>query len=355
MSPLRLGKRLRRANAHPHQRRLSLEKLETRQVLATFVVTTNQDTVDADDGVVSLREAIAMANSQAGEDRIEFDLGSDAATTIRLDFGELTLTDAATIIGPGPALLTIDAQQQSRIFDIASTEGDYQFERLMLVNGAPSVPPFSWPPIPRSEVGGGAIRSITTGNLALENCVFQHNVATEGGAVMAFGNVRLYSSTITGNTGESGTGGVYTQGSIAVNSTIISDNASMALWEYSSAGGIRARGDVTVIDSTISNNQGDFASGISADGNIRLERSSVTDNLFDAVAGRGRIEVEFSHIIGNAGAALGAAEVFVTTSMISDNGSAFYAADEFGTREKSLSSRARSCETVQESTAAVSR
>ena len=52
-------------------RRLHIEALEDRLVLATFTVTTNLDVVDASDGVLSLREAIADANAAADADTIE--------------------------------------------------------------------------------------------------------------------------------------------------------------------------------------------------------------------------------------------------------------------------------------------
>ena len=62
------------------------------------------------DGVTSLREAIAFAESLTGPRTITFDPSVFGTTpqTITLTLGELKLTDAATstIAGPGAGLLT---------------------------------------------------------------------------------------------------------------------------------------------------------------------------------------------------------------------------------------------------------
>jgi CSLREA domain-containing protein len=103
-------------------RRLRFEPLEDRRLLAVVTVTTLSDTVDLNDGVTSLREAIFAANIVPGADTIEFAPSLTAAgpATILLSQGELAITDSLTIDGPGADLLAIDAQQQSRIFDIAA-------------------------------------------------------------------------------------------------------------------------------------------------------------------------------------------------------------------------------------------
>ncbi|MEQ8667884.1 MAG: right-handed parallel beta-helix repeat-containing protein, partial [Pirellulales bacterium] len=73
--------------------RLSVEQLETRDLLAVFTVT---NTADAGDG--SLRAAIAAANDTAGADRIEFSIGS-GAQTIALQSQLPFITDQVEIDG----------------------------------------------------------------------------------------------------------------------------------------------------------------------------------------------------------------------------------------------------------------
>ena len=76
-------------------------------MLAVVTVDTEQDIVDPGDSLTSLREAIVMANNLAGADEIKFDFGYDGPATIQLVQGELKLTEAVTIAGPGPELLAI--------------------------------------------------------------------------------------------------------------------------------------------------------------------------------------------------------------------------------------------------------
>ena len=89
------------------------EYQKTGPILETpsIIVTTLDDVVDAYDGKISLREAIAYAN--AG-DTITF-APSLYGQTIVLSGKELVITKNVTIIGNG---ITISADQQSRVFNI---------------------------------------------------------------------------------------------------------------------------------------------------------------------------------------------------------------------------------------------
>ena len=74
-------------------------------------VNTIDDTIDFNDGLTSLREAIFATNTVPGPDTIEFapSLTAGGPATILLTLGELAITDSLTINGPGANLLTIDA------------------------------------------------------------------------------------------------------------------------------------------------------------------------------------------------------------------------------------------------------
>ena len=75
-----------------------LEGLEDRCLLATFLVNTLADTLDADQAVTSLREAITAANSQAGDDIIQFSVTG----TINLTGALPDLGTPIRIQAPGP-------------------------------------------------------------------------------------------------------------------------------------------------------------------------------------------------------------------------------------------------------------
>ena len=113
---------------------LRVESLETRRLLTTFVATTTQDTLDETDGQMSLREAIVAANELPGADIVEFTIDGEEPKTIRLQLGELKITDALSMEGPGPATLTIDAQSKSRVFHITASAGDFVIAGLRLQN-----------------------------------------------------------------------------------------------------------------------------------------------------------------------------------------------------------------------------
>src|SRR5262245_54565920 len=100
--------------------RPSVEPLGDRILPAlTLTVTTAQDVVNATDGVLSLREAITNANATAGQDTIVF-AAALAGRTILLQHGQMWITDALAVRGPGASKLTIDAQLQSRIFEVTT-------------------------------------------------------------------------------------------------------------------------------------------------------------------------------------------------------------------------------------------
>lgn len=76
--PLRIISRISRHRSRTEDRvldrRLHLEQLEPRRLLATFEVTSTLDVVDQHDGVLTLREAIEAANTDEGLDLITFNI-----------------------------------------------------------------------------------------------------------------------------------------------------------------------------------------------------------------------------------------------------------------------------------------
>jgi hypothetical protein len=107
---------------------------------ATFTVTNLNN-----GGPGSLRQAVLDANAAPGADTINFSVSG----TIVLTSGQLGITDALTIVGPGAGNLTISGNANSRIFsvfenvaDICATPGSdfpVSISGLTLTNGLRNV------------------------------------------------------------------------------------------------------------------------------------------------------------------------------------------------------------------------
>src|SRR4051794_20627437 len=105
-------------------------------------VNTTADVIDADAGTMSLREAVAKANAQAGDDTIQFDDGATYDLTICGDPGDhtdnavgdlnVTGTDRLTIRGPADATPTIHQTCDRRLIQSAAP---LTLGRLALVGG----------------------------------------------------------------------------------------------------------------------------------------------------------------------------------------------------------------------------
>src|SRR5262245_26209728 len=205
------------ARDHKPMRRFlpRIEVLEGREVPAVFTVSTLVDENNGiGSGAVSLREAIAEANAQPGDDTIQFGVTG----TINLTGALPDLTSNINITGPGANQLTVRRD----------TGGDYAV--------------FS--------IGGGAAVGIS--GLTIAN-----GFATNGGGIANGGTLFLSGSTVSGNAGAFG-GGIRSTGTMTVtNSTFTGNSASVQ------GGGIYNTGTATVIGSTFSGNTAvNFGGGI---------------------------------------------------------------------------------------------
>ena len=341
------------ARAHvrkwPRFRRLAFEPLEGRRLLAVLNVNSLSNTVNPGDGLVTLPEAIAAANNDTttelnetgdGPDEIRFAgslFSGGPATMFRQ--GELEITEALTITGPGANLLTINAQQVSRIFNITATTGDFTFAGLSLTGGRTTSNNLS---ILDNTFSGGAIRTLA-GNLTVANSIVTGNsTAGEfagGGAIYAAGNIILANSTVSSNrtTGQSAIGGaLYAGGNIELtNSTV---NGSYTTSTSAEGGGLYAAGNVTLTNSTVSGNRTEGASsgggGVFASGNVTATNSTVSGNSTagnnstgGGILAEGVVTLTGSAVSGNSAAGTGArgggilalGGVAITSSTISGN------------------------------------
>lgn len=159
----------------------------------SFVVN-RADDVTADDGQTSLREAIAFVpESGVSAPTITFDPQVFATkTTITLTQGELLLNFNLKIQGPGANLLTINANNASRVFTVHSRQGT--ISGLTLTGGN------------SSNMGGGAVQAVQA-TLTMNGCVLTGNSASQEGAVDLVGAVLHLIGCTLSNNQSSGRGG----------------------------------------------------------------------------------------------------------------------------------------------------
>lgn len=218
-----------------------------------LTVTSTADTVDDKDGVLTLREAIDLANRTSGSQTINFDLGA-GAKTITLTGGQLSIQD--TLIINGTENLTIDGNKRSRIFDITSNTS-VTLTKLSLNNGA-------------ALTGGGAIAN--GGTLNLVDVTLSGNSSTLGGALANVGNVYLTNVTINNNRATQG-GGIYNAGYLNISNSTFSGNSALT-----DGGGLYSdRGSVEIQSSTFTLNLADSDNdGLGNGGGIRINSGTIT-------------------------------------------------------------------------------
>ena len=155
----------------------------------------------------TLREALAIA---ADGDTIDATGISGVITLMpgMTSSAELIIDKNVTILGPGPASLTVDANFLSRVFHI--TPGHtVTIEGLKIVNGAVTGGSGSFEP------GGGIFNDHS--NLKVSDCVLSNNSADLGGGIYNGGrdsgsaSLMLIASTVSGNSA-SGGGGIHNDG-----------------------------------------------------------------------------------------------------------------------------------------------
>src|SRR6516164_5731912 len=170
--------------------RPTLMALEDRRLLSTIVVNNPTDTPVV--GQIDLRQAIALANTNGGNETITFDstvFKAPQTITLNPTLGQLELSDTTgteAIVGPGKGV-TVDAGGASRVFQIdgavtASMSG-------LTISGGTT-----------TGNGGGLYND--GGNATLTNCTVSGNSAGRngGGLYSAYSTATLTNCTVSGNT-----------------------------------------------------------------------------------------------------------------------------------------------------------
>ena len=242
-------------------RRAALEPLERRRLLTSVVVNTIADSTDAPNSVVvSLRDAIRVANSSSTATTITFSPTIFAvAQTITLSGAELEFSGTQPITLTGPAAgVTVNGNQQSRVF-LIDPVATVSVSRLTVTDGISGE---------ANTVDGGGIEN--RGALTLFNVQVLNNFAGatfgSGGGIdnTETGTVNLTDCTVSGNTTDFyGTGGGINNSGLvdAIDSTISGNSSGPSdsgggIESGGSAEGGRSGGNLILTGCTISGNTG---------------------------------------------------------------------------------------------------
>ena len=337
-----------------------------RSDLNTDTVVTNTN----DNGVGSLREALANANLLEGTQNITF-APSLQGETITLTSGELTITDSVDIEGIENRGITISGNNSSRVLnindgndsdrridvkisDVVITEGktddigNVYYSREPITGGIFNSENLT---ITNSAISGNTGNGVTIeeGSLNIEESDIENNSDT--GIRNRSGNPEIRNSNITGNrTGiDNDNSYSYDYGAtVVVEQSTISGNAD-GIRNYSTAiinnstivsntpndsnpyagTGIFNRGSITIDNSTIADNLGGGISNYSSNpDSMTINNSTITGNQDGGITNLGNLEINKTTISENfadfgGGIDNDSGSVIINDSIISNNSATY--------------------------------
>ncbi len=219
-------------------------------------------------GFTTLREAIELSNT-ASDVEINFDAEVfSTPQTITLENGEMLISSSMIINGPGANLLTVDANNSSRIFNLDDgTNDDIQVEisGLTLMNGNTGGP-------------GGCINSRET--LKLRSSIIKSCFAGANGGGMHGFNARdllVENCSFLDNFSDNNGGGIFRQngsGNSIINSTFSGNSAS----ERGGGLAVTQVNAMDFINNTVSGNSANNGAGVFSNTSLNINNSTIVNN-----------------------------------------------------------------------------
>lgn len=205
-------------------------------VAPTTYATTYTVTNINDSGPGSLRAAITQANSDAIPPTV-IAIPSTVTGTITLTTGEVYITHAMTVQGPGASKLSVSSGGSGRVLHVSTVSGALvSLSGLRIADGSFSA-------------GNGAGLAAYGADLTLSNCVFDNNTAAngKGGGIYQYGaNINMSGVIVQNNNARTGGGvAIRNAGTLLIQSSLVSDN-------HASGGGAYGGGGLFVQGSTAS-------------------------------------------------------------------------------------------------------
>ncbi len=285
------------------RRRFAVEALENRINPVTFTVTNTLNT-----GAGSLRNAVASANLFTSADTIIFDPAVfNTFKVITLTTGEISISGATTITGPGANLLSISGNASSRAFNTTAALDTEPISFSGLTIGS------------CLTTGDGGAVLIGDEAITFTGCNLSDNISTsDGGALSASGaaTITLTECNLINNQAQVNAGAIYLAAD-AASLTLERCTLSANIAVTGSGGAVRIAskltGTMTVRNSTLSGNSAPSGGAVALapnKGTLAIRNSTLTLN--DADTGTGGaiartsggmvITIESSIVSGNTNA-----------------------------------------------------
>ena len=267
---------------------------------ANTIVVTNTD----DSGPGSLRDALAAA---VDGDIID---ATGISGTILLTSGELQITTAVAINGPGDTSLTVDGNGTFRVFDNLTSGAT--IAGFTITNGSAS-----------GDNGGGVFNEGgNSATLRLSDCTVSGNSADFGGGIFNLNGALIVNNcTISGNGAAFSGGGIANSASgagatLTITNSTISDNSATANDGggilNGAAGSVASIASVIVSNSTLSGNSATGNGGAAANvadvpdlARLTITNSTISDNSATANGGgiynQGNAQFQIGSTVLNAG------------------------------------------------------
>ena len=258
----------------------------------SIIVTTTDDIVDPNDGLISLREAVEVyfayetrtfdATVDSTGQTVTFNLTEP--DDVFLEEGEITISDAMTIYGGTSATITIDGCYQSRIFNVADGVESVEFQGLILQRGKADKAAGAYYTSGDAydeafeAYDGGAIYA-TTAAITVKDSEIDDNAGYIGGAIFVNGGTLTIENTTFENNDSAYQGGaIAVYGAGSTDAALVVADSSFTYNESDRAGAIYFKdGVASVSGTTFDRNEAAYASG----GAITVSNATLTATNVD--------------------------------------------------------------------------
>jgi len=296
----------------------------------SITVNSNADTT-VDDGMCTLREAVANANGDSqlyttagecaagsGTDTISFD-SSLSGTTIYLQ-STLSITTNMTIDGSAlTSQITISGDSDNngtrdvRVFSVSSG-ATVTLNNLTITNGNVSGIP-----------GGGGIFNDVGATLTITNSTIADNSNSSGpgGGIRNDGTLTVTNSTISGNTATTSGGGIRNIGTLTVTNSTFSGNSAGVTGSGGGIYNVAGFVSITITNSTFSGNSaGSQGGGIyTAGGTFNYANTIIANSTSGGdCATDGTVGVNINNLVENGGCSAALSGDPVLDALLSSNG-----------------------------------